>query len=91
MTSPKTRDQVRSEFAAAGVTLREWARVHHVSYDVAKAVMQGRLMGARGEAHRVAVALGLKKGRVVAASEFMPPPPKQRGSRRLTSIPGGRG
>jgi gp16 family phage-associated protein len=88
MTLPKTRDEVRKEFADAGVTLREWARVHHVSYDVAKGVLQGRLAGTRGEAHRVAVALGLKRGRVVDPAQFLPPPQRQR--RRLASVKGGR-
>lgn len=70
----KTPDQVRAELSEAGLSLAEWARAHNLSYDVARGVLTGRIKATRGQAHRIAVALGLKQGRVLPAHMFAPPP-----------------
>lgn len=71
----KTIKQVRAEFAAAGISLSEWARVHGFHRMTVVDVLRGTRKGLRGEAHRCAVALGLKHGHVVDVSNFKPAAP----------------
>lgn len=61
----KSRDRVRAAFTEAGVTLTGWAKANGFDRQTVADVLLGRRSGHHGEAHRVAVALGLKKGRVV--------------------------
>ncbi|MCE2691653.1 MAG: DNA-binding protein [Betaproteobacteria bacterium] len=79
----KTPDAVRAELQEAGLSLAEWARAHNVSYEVTKAVLAGRLKGKRGEAHRIAIGLGLKVGKVIAPQAYGAPPPKPHRSLRV--------
>lgn len=74
---PKTPAQVRDEFTAAGVSISEWARAHGFQRMTVVDVLRGTRKGKRGEAHRVAVALGLKVGRLVDVKNFKAPPPVQ--------------
>jgi gp16 family phage-associated protein len=67
----------------AGISLAEWARAHGLSYDVARGVLSGRIKAKRGQAHRIAVALGLKQGRVVAPRLYAPPPAKPAANLKL--------
>lgn len=60
MLPNRTREEVRDAFSAHGITVVEWARAHGFSPDSVYAVLLGRTRGVRGEAHRIAVALGLK-------------------------------
>ena len=66
----KTAQQVRAEFREAGVTVAEWARANGFERMTVVDVLHGRRAGNYGEAHRVAVALGLKAGRVVDVKSF---------------------
>ena len=66
------RASIREEFRKAGVTLSEWARAHNFSRMTVVDVLRGHRVGLRGEAHRVAIALGLKTGQVVDAKQFKP-------------------
>lgn len=77
MTRPlKTPAKVKAEFVEAGISQAEWARTHRVSLQAVKDVLRGKSTGTRGEAHRVAVALGLKHGVTVASVKaFKPAPP----------------
>lgn len=68
----KTAEQVREEFRRAGITVSEWARTNHFHRNTVVDVLRGRRFGLYGEAHRVAVALGLKAGEVVDVAEFAP-------------------
>lgn len=63
-TAPKLKSpaQVNAEFARNGVSKAEWARAHKVSRAVVYQVLAGKKKGLRGEAHKVAVLLGLKAG-----------------------------
>lgn len=79
---PKTGAQVREEFRANGVVLSEWCAVHQIDYQTALDVLHGRSVGVRGEAHRAAVALGIKRGRVVSAAQFTPGSGRTRGTGR---------
>lgn len=87
-TQTKTHEEVRQAFDEVGLSLREWATAHGLNYEIAKAVLQGKLAGRRGEAHKVAVALGLKTGKVVEAVTFLPPPVKRR--QTFAAVKGGR-
>lgn len=66
----RTREQVRSAFAAHGLTVVEWAEERGFNADLVYAALAGRTRCIRGESHRIAVALGLK------TSTGMPDPRK---------------
>lgn len=70
--SAKTPAEVRREFAEAGISVSEWARTNGFNRMTVVDVLRGHRLGLRGEAHRVAVALGLKAGRVVDVKKFKP-------------------
>lgn len=57
-------DRVKAEMAAIGLTQAEWARQNGVSREVVADVLSGRRKCLWGDAHKVAVALGLKQGHV---------------------------
>lgn len=65
----KTRKQVIAEFAAAGVSYSDWARANGYSPNMVIAILNDdernpRLKCLRGQAHNIAVELGLKNGHV---------------------------
>jgi gp16 family phage-associated protein len=68
----KTGEEVRQELERDGISLKEWCDAHAVSYDVARGVISGRIKAKRGQAHVIAVALGMKSGRVISAAQFSP-------------------
>jgi len=59
---PKTPAEVRAEFDAQGVSIASFARSHNLKVSTVYQVLAGTKQGRRGEAHRAAVLLGLKKG-----------------------------
>lgn len=66
---------VRAEFNEAGITIAGWARANGFARMTVVDVLLGRRDGHYGEAHRVAVALGLKKGCVADVKLFKPARP----------------
>ncbi|WP_310627067.1 DNA-binding protein [Limnohabitans sp.] len=60
-TNSERIKQVKADLVARGVSQADFARDHGLDYNTMQMVLQGRLKGTRGEAHRVMVALGLKK------------------------------
>ena len=63
----KTRAQVREEFASKGWSISAWARQHNYSSNMVIAILADneahlRLKCLRGDAHNIAVQLGLKEG-----------------------------
>lgn len=56
-----TPDQVKARFEREGKTFAEWAKEKGFEYRTVIAVVNGVNKGRYGEAHKVAVALGLKK------------------------------
>lgn len=58
----KTIAQVRADFLRRGQSVCAWARDHGYSQGLVFEVLRGRLKGRRGQAHEVAVLLGLKDG-----------------------------
>lgn len=61
-TSPLSAEEIRKRFDAAGVSVSDWAQANGLERQVVYALLAGRTRGRRGEAHRAAVALGMKRG-----------------------------
>lgn len=61
-TPLRTPDEVRADFEARGQSLRAWARAHRLNPTIVYGVLTGAKKGRRGQAHRAAVLLGLKRG-----------------------------
>jgi gp16 family phage-associated protein len=53
----------KQKLMAQGKTITSWAKENGFEYPVVVQVLNGTNKGKRGEAHRVAVALGLKEGK----------------------------
>ncbi len=58
----KTPAEARAEFRRVGKSIAAWAREHGVHHETVYQVLKGRKKGERGDAHKVAVLLGLKDG-----------------------------
>lgn len=58
---------VRQAFVEAGLSVTDWADTHGFRRESVYAVLSGRSKGRRGQAHKIAVALGLKGSRSAAA------------------------
>lgn len=56
------RLRARARFYERGETVRDWARRNGLSDSIVYKVLNGRLRAARGQAHRAAVLLGMKRG-----------------------------
>ena len=68
----KTRSQVRAEFTSKGLSISAWAKDNGFSSNMVIAILADdesnlRLKCLRGDAHRIAVKLGLKNGEITAA------------------------
>lgn len=57
-----TSDEIRREFDLRGLSISEWARQRGFSTALVYQVLRGKRRARRGQSHRIAVALGLKKG-----------------------------
>lgn len=68
----RTPEQVRREFAHAGISISAWARKNGFHPLQVYAVLNGRLKAKYGTAHAIAVALGLKAGEIVSVESFRP-------------------
>jgi len=63
----KSLEEARALFDRTGIPISDWAAANGFARDSVYAILDGRLKGKRGQSHKIAVALGLKKG-VAAAS-----------------------
>lgn len=61
----KSPDQAAAELQRAGVSQSEFARINGFTRMTVVDLLRGTRLGLRGEAHKAAVALGLKSGPVV--------------------------
>ena len=61
----RTPDEARAELQRKGISISKWATANGFSINLVFDVLAGRKKGVRGEAHKVAVKLGLKEGEVV--------------------------
>jgi gp16 family phage-associated protein len=64
--------RVRQEMLEAGINQSDWARTNGFTRQQVADVLTGRRLCLRGKVHAVAVALGLKKGRIVKTKDFKP-------------------
>lgn len=53
-------EEIQKRFRAAGLSVTDWAKANNFDRNLVYRVIHGRMKGHRGEAHRIAVALGLK-------------------------------
>lgn len=58
-------EEARARLSRIGKTAGDVARELGVSKGVVRGVLEGRFKGTRGDAHKVAVALGLKDGVII--------------------------
>lgn len=61
----KTPDEAKAELVRRGETVADWARRHMVDAGHVRGVLAGRVKGRNGEAHKIAVLLGIKDGVIV--------------------------
>lgn len=66
LTDEERRAAARKRFNRVGYSQRRFAEELGVSPALVTEVLAGRKKGLRGDAHRIAVALGLKQGVIVA-------------------------
>lgn len=62
--------EVKAAFDQAGISISEWARANGFSGSLVYQVLEGKRLCKRGQSHRIAVALGLKKGSSASLDEF---------------------
>ncbi len=53
-------NSVKEAFALRGESVADWARLHNFNATTVYSILNGRMKCRRGEAHRIAVELGLK-------------------------------
>jgi gp16 family phage-associated protein len=64
MSSLRTAADVRAEFQRKGVSISSWAIANGFSTNLVFEVLAGRKKCLRGQAHNIAVKLGLKVGEI---------------------------
>jgi len=62
---PRTPEEVRREFERKGISIASWASANGFSSGLVVEVLAGRKKGVRGQSHKIAVKLGLKRGEIV--------------------------
>lgn len=68
----KTGQEVKSEFARNGISIGSWAKANGFKRGDVYAVLDGRNKAKYGDAHAIAVTLGMKEGVVSNPSTFRP-------------------
>lgn len=68
MTGIRTAAQAKAWLEHQGKSVQEFAREHGVDPATTYQVLAGRKKGKRGEAHKVAVLLGMKDGIITSRS-----------------------
>lgn len=61
----KTAEEVKAEFRRNGITITAWARANGFEKVAVHRVMSGKAKCYRGNAHCIAIKLGLKDGSIV--------------------------
>ena len=62
MPATVTPEQARADLDRRGVSIAEFSRKHELNKNLVSDLLNGRIKGRRGEAHRAAVLLGIKDG-----------------------------
>lgn len=65
MNKLKTLEQARNEFNYRGESVTGWARKQGFNPESVKKVLDGKSKCLRGNAHRIAVSLGIKYGVII--------------------------
>lgn len=65
MANSLSRSEIRDRLSKIGRTQEDVARELGVDRSVVRGVLSGSLKGTKGDAHKVAVSLGLKEGVIV--------------------------
>ena len=72
--------RIKKLFRLNGKSYSDWAKEHEVNRDVLYAVLNGRCRCQRGEAHKIAVLLGLKPKSTASLEEGLSSLPKALGN-----------
>lgn len=67
-----SRGDARANFDAQGLAVTEWANAQGFKPEDVYSVLSGRTKGRRGQAHLIAVALGLKSTTIVTPENSKP-------------------
>jgi len=62
--------EIRRAFDHAGISISEWARINGFSSSLVYQILEGKRLCKRGQCHKIAVALGLKSGKIVEINEL---------------------
>ncbi|AYL13449.1 DNA-binding protein [Pseudomonas syringae] len=62
MPVPVTPEQARAALDRKGMSIAEFSRTHELNKNLVSDLLNRRIKGRRGEAHRAAVLLGIKDG-----------------------------
>jgi len=62
MPATVTPEQAREALNRRGMSIAEFSRKHDLNKNLVSDLLNGRIKGRRGEAHRAAVLLGIKDG-----------------------------
>ncbi len=62
---PRTSEDVKKEFEDKGISISSWATANGFNTNLVFEVLAGRKKGVRGQSHKIAVKLGLKRGEIV--------------------------
>lgn len=68
----KTPQEVKDAFGKAGISIGAWAKQNNFHRQAVYAVLNGQYKAKYGQAHAIAVALGLKHGEVKSVESFLP-------------------
>lgn len=60
----RTADEARAELQSKGISITQWAVANRFSPNLVFEVLGGRKKCVRGQAHEIAVKLGLKAGEI---------------------------
>lgn len=67
--SLRTPAEARAELQRKGISISQWAAANGFSVNMVFEVLAGRKKGVRGQAHNIAVKLGLKEGEVIEGNQ----------------------
>lgn len=62
----RTPDEAREELRRKGVSISQWAIANGFATNLVFEVLSGRKKAVRGQAHKIAVKLGIKAGEICA-------------------------
>lgn len=63
----RTPDDARAELQRKGISITQWAIANKFSPNLVFEVLGGRKKCMRGQAHQIAIKLGIKEGEICAA------------------------